>query len=631
MIALIVLSLISQIHPLLQEHALRRPLPGWTISDFDHPENPVDILHYDLSVEIFNDIQEIAGITGILMTSAGGAVSDIRLDLRDLTVDSVWDGTGSLPYYQLDDSLFITLSSTLNPGDTSEIFVSYGGTPYHESWGGFWFHPYVTYHLGVGVYTEGQCMGKCLFPCWDFQNDKASYDFHITCPDTLYAVANGDSAGVDYAGGSATFHWVFDQPLPTYLVTMAVAEYAVLHDSTDARIFYYVYEWDIDDALGSYSNVDLMLANLESLFGTYPWDCKFSLVQTPNGDMEHTSAIAHWYGAVNGNNNYDWLIAHEMTHHWWGCCVSHVDWQSIWLKESFATYGEALWMATYGEDEYVEYMVHNIMIPYLNSGELFPIAYPSTPSEIFGYTTYEKAASVLHMLRYVLGDTVFFDSVNYLFEQHKYDLVTSQDFHDAIEFVSGSDIDWFMDTWIYDWGYPVYDIGSSWSDTSGSWDLTLTVDQVQTVGPVFEMPLEFLVEGISEDTLVTMWNGAASQQEIYTVSFEPVNIVFDPYSHILSGNVLTGIEYSFLPPEGLGSVHLAPNPCLGSTSVIWMGAEDMELEVTVYDLAGRICLKEQLIPGNRTLDVSGLIPAMYLLDVNGQDSFRQSVRLIVLE
>lgn len=631
MIFLLMLSIVSGLHPMLQDMALRRPLPGWTIDGTDHPENPVDILHYDLAVEVFRDIQEIYGTTGITMTSAGGTVSDIRLDLRQLTVDSIWDATGDLPFYQQEDSLFITLSSPLTPSDTTELFVAYGGFPYHESWGGFWFHPYITYHIGVGIYTPGQCMGKCLFPCWDFQNDKATYDFHITCPDTLYAVANGDSAGVDYAGGKATYHWSFDQPLPTYLVTLAVGEYAVLHDSTDSRIYYYVYEWEIEDALGSFSNVDLMLANLESLYGPYPWDCKFSLVQTPNGDMEHTSAIAHWASAVNGNNYWDWLIAHEMTHHWWGCCVSHVDWQSIWLKEAFSTYGEALWMETYGEEEYTEYMVQSIMIPYLNSGELFPIAYPTTPSQIFSYTTYEKAASVLHMLRYVLGDEDFFESMNWLFQQHMYGTMTGDDFRDAVEFVTGGDIDWFMDTWIYDWGYPVYDITGSWIETAAAWELTIQLSQVQTTGPVFEMPLEFLVQGISSDTLLTMWNDSAVQQEVYQVSFEPVEVIFDPSSHILCGNVMTGIEGSPLPPEGLGTVHLGPNPCRLTTTVIWTGAENMELGVTVYDMSGRVCLEDRLYPGDRTLDVSSLPPAMYLLDIRGEGSIRQSARMVVLE
>jgi len=154
---------------------------------------------------------------------------------------------------------------------------------------------------------------------------------------------------------------------------------------------------------------------------------------------------------------------------------------------------------------------------------------------------------------------------------------------------------------------------------------------VQTTGPIFEMPLEFLVQGASDDTLVTMWNDASSQQEVYQISFEPALVVFDPYSHILCSNVLTGIEEAPLPPRGLGTVHLEPNPCAGATSVVWDGAESMELLVTVYDMAGRVCSRQDLSPSDRMLDLSTLPPAMYLLDVRGEGQLRQSVRLVVLE
>ncbi len=119
--------------------------------------------------------------------------------------------------------------------------------------------------------------------------------------------------------------------------------------------------------------------------------------------MEHLSQVYHIASAINGNTNYDWLLAHEMSHMWWGNCVTERYWTDVWLSESFATYSEAIWMETYGEEQYLDYMENNIMKPYLNSGELFPITDPQTPSELWSNTTYEKGASVLHMLRQLMG------------------------------------------------------------------------------------------------------------------------------------------------------------------------------------------------------------------------------------
>jgi aminopeptidase N len=632
MLGLLLSILIAQPHPRLDDCCLARPLaPSYVLSGVDHPLDPVDILHYDVQLEVFRDISQIAGLTTITMTPAGTAVTDIRLDLRQLTVNSVTGESGPLSFYQQADSLYIDLGTLLTPGDTTQIAIDYSGTPYHESWGGFWFHAYITYQIGVGIYTPGQCMGKCMFPCWDHQNDKATIDFHITCPEDLYAVANGDSTGVEFSGGKATYSWTVDQQMPTYLASIAVGDYAVLHDSTDERIYYYVYSWDIEDALASFVHVDQMLANLESLYGPYPWNSKFALVETPNGDMEHIGAIAHLASAVNGYTNYDWIIAHEMTHMWWGACVTMDDWQHIWLKEGFATLGEALWMQTYGDWAYRQYMVEDIMMPYLQSGEMFAMDSPSTPAEIFSYTTYEKAAAMLHMLRYVMGDEKFFEALNYYFDNHQFGLVDPADFRDDIEAVWGQDIDWFLDTWVFGEGYPVYDFEFSEQQSGPDWIVSITVDQVQTTGPFFEMPLQFLVEGDSEQELVTMWNDTQGQTEEFTVGFDPRSIEFDPYRNILCGNLL-GIEDRPIPPAGgVSSMHLGSNPCRLSTSVVWPGTEEMVLDVTVYDLAGRSRITARLDPGDRALDVAGLPSGNYLVEVRGEGSVRQTARMVILD
>lgn len=612
--------------------ALTRPISSAAfIQEFDHPENPVDILHYDIALDVFEDIQEIEGITTIQMAAKSSPVASVRLDLRQLEADSVWDSTGPLSFYQQADSIFITLGETLNPGDTTEVFISYGGTPYHESWGGFWFANVLTYHIGVGIYTPGQNMGKCMFPCWDHQNDKASFDFHITCDDWDYAVANGDSAGVESSGGRATYHWTVQQQMPTYLAALNVGDYVVLHDSTDARIYYYVYSWDVEDALGSFVNVDLMMANLEDLYGDYPWNCRFSLVETPKGDMEHVSHVTHVAQAVNGGTNWDWIIAHEMTHHWWGCCVTPAEWQHIWLKEGFATLGEAQWMETYGQEAYDDYMVNQIMKPYLNSGELFPISQPSTPAEIFSSTTYDKAGAVLHMLRYVLGDDVFYETLNYYFQNHMFGLVWTDDFRNDIEAHTGDDIDWFFDTWIHGWGYPVYDVTHSVEPSGTGWELTIDLAQTQSTPTIFVMPLEFLVEGASEDTVVVMWNDQQAQSETWLLSFEPVGVVFDPFHHILCGNILTGIEDFELPPQGVSTAFVSPNPACADILVQWPGTTGMTLDAVIFDMSGRIVRRAALQPSGRHMSVAGLPSATYLLQLTTNTGIRQTTKLVVVD
>jgi len=616
--------------------ALARPagaLYGRLLDSTDLPHD-FDVLDYDVSIQVFPGQEILECTTEVTFTPEISGLSEIRLDLVQLTVDAVWDASGSLAYAQTGDSLFIDLSSPGDPGDTISVFVSYGGTPWNEGpggFGGFYFHAYVYYHMGVGISTDPPSLGRVIFPCWDHPADKASVSFHITVPDTLYAVANGDLEGTrpGVTDATVTYDWVQPQPMSTYLAAFSVSDYTVLQDSTYDWIYYFVYPWEVDDALGSFQNVDLMMDRFEDVYGPYPWETKFSYVETPVGDMEHLTQVYHIAFAINGSTWYDWLLAHEMSHHWWGDCVTEEFWSDVWLSESFATYSEAVWAEYYGQASYDDYVLNDIMIPYLNSGELFPLSDPTTPAEMWSYTTYQKGASVLHMLRHVIGDIDFFASLSSYFSAHAYGTATTDDLRDHIETVTGDDIDWFFDTWVHGWGYPVYDLEYSWVQSGSDWDVTVDLEQVQTTPTLFTMPLEFLVSGGSQDTLVVMWNDQAVQSQVFTVPFQPASVTFDPGNCVLSTH-LTGIgERPDPPPYGTGSMHVSPNPASSTTGIIWSGMEDATLQVGLYDLSGRMLDSFELDAGDRVLELSSVPSGVYLVQAAGSGGLRQTAKLIV--
>lgn len=618
-------------------HVLTRRIPGTSCNllyQAHDEEHNYDVIHYTVVLEVLPEAERLEGYAGIEFTSSGPSINQIRLDLIQLEVDSVWDASGFLDWVQVEDSVFVTLRETIGSGDTTTVYVAYGGIPWNEGgggFGGFWFHPYVYYHMGVGVYTDPPSLGRAIFPCWDHPSDKASIEFYLTVPDTLYAIANGDMVwSQENQDGTTLFHWVQPQPMPTYLAAFAVSEYTVLVDSTYNWIKYYVYPWDVEDALVSFRNVDLMMDRFEEVFIDYPWDTKFSYVQTPKGDMEHLTEVFHIAAAINGYNNYDWLLAHELSHHWWGNCVTESQWSDVWLSEGFAVYCEAVWAEYYGQESYDDYMLNDIMKPYLNSGELFPLTEPTTPAEMWSYTTYQKGASVLHMLRHVLGDDIFYESLMEYFDHHSYASATTDDLRDHFENVSGEDIDWFFDTWVRDWGYPIYDISYASAQSGSDWNVIIEVEQIQTVGPVFTMPLEFEITGTSEDTLVVMWNDEQIQSETFTVGFEPVLIEFDPGNYVLSPH-LTGIgEQASPPPMGTGALHFYPNPVQGSVTVLqWTGMEERELTVRIFDLSGRMLQEISLAGDERTLNLTGIPAGLYLVEASSPDNLRQSSKLML--
>jgi aminopeptidase N len=614
--------------PMPDHAAWTRPLaPPFQYTQNEYTARPFDVLQYDLELDIDRGNEILSGVATVTLVPTEGTLEEVLLDLRQLEVSGVTMGGAPMAFGQFGDSLVVTLSPPAGPSDEVELVITYSGTPFHESWGGFWFHPYVTYQMGVGVYQDDPSMGKCMFPCVDHPSDKAGFSFSVTVPDTLYAVANGDSTGVTQNGdGTLTYHWVQPLPMSTYLAAISVADYEVLHDDDDPRLYYYVYSWDVEDAVGSFQNVDLMMARLESLYGQYPWDCKFSYVQTPKGDMEHQSAVFHIASAINGNTNYDWLLAHEMTHQWWGDCVTEAEWSDVWLSEGFATFGEPLWMETYGWSEYMDYMVSDIMKPYLNSGEVFPLASPSTPQQYWSYTTYQKGAAVLHMLRRLMGDAPFFQALNEYFDEFQFGLATSNDLMEHLENHYG-DLTWFFDQWVYGYGYPVYDISYQYSPGQ----VQITVHQSQEFGTFFEMPLEFLLEGGGQDTLVTMWNDVQDQTAIFQTSFDPSSATFDPSVKVLCNMVLGVDERPSPPPGGTSTLWVYPNPSSGIASIDWQGTESLPLDVALYDVSGRLVHSQVLDPGNRAFTLGALPSGTYFLEARAPGNLRQVSRLLILD
>lgn len=552
-----------------------------------------DVLRYDLNISFDLDAQTLAGTTGVLMRSEAADLDSIFLHLVQLTVDSVWMAGRDLPFGHTAGVIEIGLDSIIPAGDTFQVNVAYSGHPAHEAWGGFWFTPKVVFSIGVGLNTDPPSMGRYWFPCYDVPNDKAEFDMSFTVPLGKVAVSNGILVDTvpDYPESTMTYIWSEHHPTSTYLVAVSISDYVVVPDSVYAWIYNYVYPEDSSKAVTSFRNVHRMMDAYETFFSPYHFD-KFSFVETPIGDMEHQTCVSHLDFCINGGNNYDWLLAHELSHHWWGDWVTVADWRDIWLSEGFATYCEAIYQEYIGGwNAYHNYVVNSIMDYYLSSGELFPIY---DPQDMWGATSYEKGASVLHMLRHVVGDSVFFDILESYGNEYAYGNVVTPNFQAVCESIHGQVLDWFFNEWIYDWEYPKY-VYSYWQ--SGADTVRVVVSQEQAIGPVFTMPIDFKLGTATGDTVVVGW--VDESPESLTFAFEGANadtFAFDPDDWILKllryepGIAEEGITYADQLEKA--RLFVTPNPFTKSTKltlVLKTGARAEETaSLSIYDIAGRL-------------------------------------------
>ena len=181
-----------------------------------------------------------------------------------------------------------------------------------------------------------------------------------------------------------------------------------------------------------------------------------------------------------------WLIAHELGHQWWGDLVTCASFHHIWLNEGFARYSEAIWEEAYnGVDAYNEYWQSHA---YYGPGTVF-VEEPNTVSQIFnGNLTYNKAGWVGHMLRGVMGDSLFFATLQSYASNDSlaYGAATTENFQAVSEDVYGLDLDEFFQQWIYGDYYPRYGVAWEMLDTD---ELIVTIEQMQS-WQYFNMPID---------------------------------------------------------------------------------------------------------------------------------------------
>ncbi len=556
-----------------------------------------DVLHYDLTFTTVDvSTQTLVGHTIVQLEAKTNGLASIALDFKpNLVVSSVVQGVTPLAFTHVGDVLTITLAAPINDGDVVSVDIAYGGTPWHEpgnGFGGFWFYtlPNTAFSMGVGLVADPPSMGRTWFPCYDRPCDKATVDLHIDTSLTWMAIANGALADVDTTGATQTWHWSHDYPISTYLVSMAVAPYRVYPDSNDTRITYYHHPGYRKASEVSFQFVDQMMAAYEERFGPYPYE-KFSYVTAPKGDMEHQTCVTHLLALVDSTNTYDDILSHELTHMWYGDCATYGTWQDVWLSEGFATYGEAIWReAKDGVAAYHSYATSQIMNRVINSGETDGVY---APSNLWGVISYEKGASVLHMLRGVLDDDdLFFQAMrDYLFA-HFYGNAVSTDFVNSVSATVGEDMSWFFDPWLYGDEHPLYEYGWSFDPIGGGqFRVDVIIRQKQAMGTIFDLPVDFriLAPGGPYDF------SARIDLEEETVSFvvpaQPTGLVIDPNDWILDEQQLapTSADYT-ADVAALQSLALEiprPNPFGTMAEIRFYLPQAGAVSVEVFNVAGR--------------------------------------------
>ena len=362
------------------------------------------------------------------------------------------------------------------------------------------------------------------WPCKQSLRDKIdSVDMWITVADSLKAGSNGVLQAITPIDTAhSRYEWKERNPIDYYLISAAVAPYvdysyyAHFTGSTDS-VLVQNYVYNNPATLPHFKSIidstGLMIDYFSTLYGRYPfWQEKYGHCMAPiSGGMEHQTMTT--LGYFEGT-----LVAHELGHQWFGDNVTCGSWADIFMNEGFASYTEDLFIDHFRSHAQMisDIVLKQTDVKSYDTGTVFVDDTVNQNRVFDDRLTYEKGASLLHMLRSVINnDSEFFQVYKTYQQQLKDSTGTILDFRNETKnvlglVVNGINIDSFFNQWAYLQGFPIYDI--TWNQ-SGS---DVYVNLVQTTAvpssvSLFTLPVDIQLHSATGDTIIRIVNNQSTQ------------------------------------------------------------------------------------------------------------------------
>lgn len=495
-----------------------------------------DVLHYSIDASFLNfrTDKKIEAQT-ILQVRLKADATQMRLDLLELPVSAVSVNGQPAIYTYSSPDLRISLDNVQN-GDTLLVAVSYSGNPKQDpQWGGFYFSGPYAFNLGVGFASDPHNFGRVWFPCFDNFVDRATFDFSITVDSSDRAYANGLlHSTTQNSDQTETFHWQMNDPIPTYLVAVAIAPYEEVRMNVDGiPVLLTALAADTSNLRKSFENLPTCIRTFVSSYGEHTFDrIGFNTVPFNSGAMEHATNIAYpRYAIANGDKTSETLFAHELAHHWWGNTITCKTQEDMWLNEGWASYSERLFLeAVYGKKAYdddIEDNHHSVLqFAHVLDEAILPVS-GIGHANTYGRHVYDKGADMIHTLRGLMGDQSFFEACKSFQSSFKFKDVTTRDLHTHFQSYTTLDLTGFFEQWVKTPGFAHFNILSA-TKQDGAYKLTIkqTPRFNQEVYTNVRLSLAAIASGKRYDTEVIL--NQAQQTFSITCPFEPEFWVLDP-------------------------------------------------------------------------------------------------------
>ena len=435
----------------------------------DSRSDSIDIINTEINLRITDFTTKIiSGNSKITFTPKVNGINKINLDLLSMTIDSVVDfNNQNLSYTYNDTLLKINLNQTFNLLEETNLTIYYHGAPGVEpnGFGGFYFQNNIAYNIGVAFIAKPHNYGRVWFPCFDNFTERFSIKTNITTLANHKAFCGGMLEDtIQNNDGTITWKWNLNETVPSYLVSVAVGAYTTIQKTFSGlngpvKVQIGALPNDTNLVNGSFINLESCFDIFENKFGPHEFPrVGYVMVPFTSGAMEHVTNIAYPRGFINGQTTYEALLmAHELSHMWFGDLVTCKTHEDMWLNEGFASYCSDLFTENHYSRKAFEDAIkanRDRVLHFANykEGEYFPVS--GVPHEYtYGEHTYLKGADVANSLRGFLGDSLFFNGLRNYLQAKKFTACSSEDLRNFLQQYSGLDLTTFFNDWVFKGGF----------------------------------------------------------------------------------------------------------------------------------------------------------------------------------
>ena len=504
---------------------------------FAQKNQQIDILNYEISIDVNDSTDRIYGSNTITLKSAPYLKESITLDFiqkddtgKGMLVSKIMQNGKQVSFKQTSHHLII---QPINQAIETihKLKIEYTGIPKDGL------------IIGKNKFDNRTFFGdnwpagaRHWFPCVDHPSDKATITFSITHPSHYTCVSNGKKkTKTALRNNKTTTTYSSKFQLPTKVMVFGLADFETDTLSHPSNMEHINFMFPEDKTKGT---KDMSIASeplhfFESHIAPYPFEKLYNVQSTTRyGGMENAGCIFYDEHAVTGQGSMEPLIAHEIAHQWFGNSATESDWSHLWLSEGFATYFTNLYLEhKYGREIMNEQLIkdRNRVIRFHKAKQL-PLkdTVSKYPLQMLNPNAYQRGSWTLHMLRNKIGDDAFWKGIKAYYNAFKYKIASTAGLIRIMQSQTTLNLDHFFQQWTEQTGHPV--LSSALGQRTGKQYLTLQQKQSQ----LFNFTLEIQLKGKhgETDNIIVFMTKQQQVVELPT-NFNVESFQLDPNTNLL--------------------------------------------------------------------------------------------------